>query len=108
MTWSKAHNITNSTSRPHILSILLILTAFNLYSGTPRMGLSVNNKQKVRQAVVKILRGGWLPPPPSPPPPLARYVLNRNGLTLRGVIFMTEEEKFLTVKSLKPGPGVLK
>ena len=52
----KTHNTT--TSRPPVLSILQILTTFNLYSGRPRMGLSVNNKQKVRQAMVKISRGG--------------------------------------------------
>ena len=64
----------------------------NLYSGRPRMGLSVNNQQKIRQAVVKI----------------SFCFLNQNGLTIGGLIFMTEEEKFLTVKSLKPGPGILK
>ena len=31
---------------------------FNFYSGRPRVGLSVNNKEKVRQAMVKISRGG--------------------------------------------------
>ena len=30
------------------------------------MGLSVNSKQKVRQAMVKISRGGNHPPPPLP------------------------------------------
>ena len=48
----KAHNTT--ISRPPVSSILQILTTVNLYSGRPRMGLSVNNKQKIRQAVVKI------------------------------------------------------
>ena len=43
----KAHNTT--TSRSPVPCILLILTTFNLYSGRPRMGLSVNNKQKVKQ-----------------------------------------------------------
>ena len=52
----KAHNTT--TSRPTVLCILQILTTFNLYSGRLRVGLSVNNKQKVRQAMVKISRGG--------------------------------------------------
>ena len=49
--------------------ILQILTIFNLYSGRPRVGLSVNNKEKVRQAMVKISRGagGNHPPPPSLP-----------------------------------------
>ena len=51
----KAHNTT--TSRPPVPCILQILTTFNLYSGRPRVGLSVNNKQKVRQAMVKISRG---------------------------------------------------
>ena len=51
-----AHNAT--TSRPLVPSILQILTTFNLYSGRPRMGLSVNNKQKVREAMVKIYEGG--------------------------------------------------
>ena len=50
----KAHNTT--TSRPPIPCILQILTTFNLYSGRPRMGVSVNNRQKVRQAMVKISR----------------------------------------------------
>ena len=74
----KAHNTT--MSRPPVPCILQILTTFNLYSGRPRMGLSVNNKQKVRQAMVKISRGwGWQ----SPLPP-ARYV-SQNGLTIRGL-----------------------
>ena len=51
----KAHNTTNS--RPSVPCILQILTTFNLYSGRPRMGLSLNNKQKVRQAMIKIWRG---------------------------------------------------
>ena len=62
----KAHNTT--TSRPPVPCILQILTTFNLYSGGPRVGLSVNNKQKVRQAMVKISRGGGgNHPPPSWP-----------------------------------------
>ena len=52
----RAHKIT--TLRPPVPCILEILTTFNLYSGRPKMGLSVNNKQKVRQAMVKISRGG--------------------------------------------------
>ena len=52
----KSHNTT--TSRPPVPCILQILTTFNLYSGRPRVGLSVNNKQKVREAMVKISRGG--------------------------------------------------
>ena len=55
----KPHNTT--TSRPPVPSILQILTIFNLYSGRPRMGLSVNSKQKVRQAKVKISGGGGTP-----------------------------------------------
>ena len=51
----KAHNTT--TSRPPVPCILQILATFNLYSGRPRVGLSVNNKQKVRQGMVKISRG---------------------------------------------------
>ena len=62
----KEHNTT--TSRPPVPCILQILTTLNLYSGRPRVGLSVNNKEKVRQAMVKILRGGWQPQPPTPPP----------------------------------------
>ena len=54
----KAHNTT--TSRPPVPCILQILTNFNLYSGTPRVGLSVSNKQKVRQAIGKISRGDWV------------------------------------------------
>ena len=48
----KAHNIT--TSRPPVPCILQILAPFNLYPGRPRVGLSVSNKQNVRQAMVKI------------------------------------------------------
>ena len=44
----KAHNTT--TSSPPVPCILQILTIFDLYSGRPKVGLSVNNKQKVRQA----------------------------------------------------------
>ena len=62
----KTHNTT--TSRPPVSSILQILTTFNLYSGRPRMGLSVNNKQKVRQAMGMISRGEWQHPPPPPRP----------------------------------------
>ena len=57
----KARNAT--TSRPPVLCILQILTTLNSYSGRPRVGLSVNNKQKIRQAMVKISRGGWQPSP---------------------------------------------
>ena len=78
----KAHNTT--TSRPPIPCILQILTTFNLYSGRPKVGLSVNNKQKVRQAMVKISRGGR--GGNHPLLPLARYV-SRNGLTIGGLIF---------------------
>ena len=53
----KAYNTT--TSRPPAPCILQILATFNLYSGKPSVGLSVNNKQKVRQAMVKVSRGGW-------------------------------------------------
>ena len=52
----KAHN--TITSRPPVSCILQIFTTFNLYSGSPTVGLSVNNKQNVRQAMVKISRGG--------------------------------------------------
>ena len=52
----KAHNTT--TSRPSVPCILKILTTFNFYSGRPRGSISVKNKQKVRQAMVKISRGG--------------------------------------------------
>ena len=51
----KSHNTT--TSRPPVPCILQILIFFNLYSGRPKLSLSVNNKQKVRQAMVKISRG---------------------------------------------------
>ena len=50
--------VNTTISRPPVLSILQILTTFYLYSGRPRMGLSVNNKQKIRQTVVKISREG--------------------------------------------------
>ena len=73
----KAHNTT--TSIPPVPCILQILTTFNLYSGRPRVGLSVSNKQKVRQAMIKIS------PPTPPTPSLTRYV-SRNGLTIGGLI----------------------
>ena len=63
----KAHNTT--TSRPPVPCILQILRTFNLYSGRPLVGPSVNNKQKFIQAMVKISRGGVATPPPPPPRP---------------------------------------
>ena len=63
------HNF--KTPCPIHFTILHILTTFNLSSDRPRVGLSVSNKQKVRQTMVKISRG-WMasthPPPPPPPP----------------------------------------
>ena len=50
-----AHKTT--ASRPPVPCILQILTTFNLYSGRPGVGLSVNNKQKVRQAMVRFQQG---------------------------------------------------
>ena len=76
MSLKSAHNTT--TPRPPVPCILQILTTFNCYSGRPRVGLSVNNKQKVRQAMVKISRGGVATPPQ------VRYV-SRNGLTIGGL-----------------------
>ena len=69
--YQKAHNTT--TSRPPVPCILQILTTFNLYSGRPTVGLSVNNKQKVRQVMVRISRGGrgWQPRLPPWPDMLA-------------------------------------
>ena len=58
----KVHNTTTST--PLVPCILQILATFNLYSGGPGVGLSANNKQKVRQAMVEISRGRWQPPWP--------------------------------------------
>ena len=61
--------ITPQLQDPPVPCILQILTTFNLYSGRPGVDLSVNNKQKVRQAMVKTSRGGgggWQPPPPRP------------------------------------------
>ena len=66
----KAHN--NTTSSPPVLCLLQILITFNLYSGRPRVGLSVNNKQKIRQAMVKISRGGRGGNNPSPLSPLGQ------------------------------------
>ena len=57
----KAYNTT--TARPSVQCILQMLTIFNLYSGRPRVGLSVDINQKVRQAMVKISREAWQPPP---------------------------------------------
>ena len=74
--------ITPQLSRAPVPCILQILTTFNLYSGRPRVGLSVNNKQMVGEAMVKVSRRGWQSAP-SPPLP-ARYV-SRNGLTIRKV-----------------------
>ena len=61
----KAHD--TKTSRPPVPCVLQILTTFNLYSDRPRVCLPVKNKQKVRQATVKISRRGWQPPPTPPP-----------------------------------------
>ena len=74
----KAHNTT--TSRPPVPSILQILATFNLYSVRPRMDLSVNNKERVRQSMVKISRGGGSHPPPPWP-----EILAKNGLTIGGL-----------------------
>ena len=52
------------------------------------MGLSVNNKRKVRQAMIKILRGGG--GGGGGGNPLARYV-SRNGLTIGGIIRIHSE-----------------
>ena len=57
----KAPNTT--ASRPPVPCISQILTTFNLYPGRPRMGLKVNNKQKFRQAMVKVKRREWHPLP---------------------------------------------
>ena len=48
----KAYNAT--ISRPPFACFSQISINFNLHSGRPRMGLQVNNKQKVRQAMVNI------------------------------------------------------
>ena len=40
--------------KAHVLCISQILTTFNLYSGRPMMGLLVENKQNVKQAIVNI------------------------------------------------------
>ena len=49
--------VNTTTSIPPVPSILQKLTTFYLYSGRPKTGLSVNNKQNIRQAVAKISRG---------------------------------------------------
>ena len=54
----KAHNTT--TSRPPVLCILQILTTFNSYSGRPRVGRSVKNKQKSDKQWLRFQEG---PPP---------------------------------------------
>ena len=66
----KAHNTT--TSRPPVPCILQILTSFNLYSGRPRVGLSVNNKQRLDKQWLRFEEGGLATTSP-PPPPSARY-----------------------------------
>ena len=68
-----------TTSRPPVPCFLQILLTFNLYSGRSRVGLSVNNKQKVRQAMDKIQEGGG-----GGGGMVARYV-SRNGLTNGGL-----------------------
>ena len=93
----KAHNIT--TSRPPVPCILQILAIFNLYSGRPRVGLSVNNKQKVRQAIVKISRREGS----GNPLPLARYI-SRNGLTIGGLKLVS---KFLVLLHVVPSTFLL-
>ena len=63
----KAHNTTKS--RTPVPCILQILTTFNLYSGRPRVGLSVNNKQKIsRKQLLRFQKGMANQPPPSFPP----------------------------------------
>ena len=57
----KAHNST--TSRPTVPCILQILATFNLYSGRPRVGQSVNNRQKVDKQWLRFLEGVTTPPP---------------------------------------------
>ena len=64
----KAYN--NTTSRPSVPCISQILTTFYSYSGRPRMCLQVSNKQKVRQAMVKIRPD----------------MFSQNGLTIGGLI----------------------
>ena len=80
----EAHNTT--TSRPPVPCILQILTTSDLYSVRPRVGLSVNNKQKVRQAMVKISRYVGVGVGVANTP-LARYV-SRNGFTIGRVKFL--------------------
>ena len=96
----KAHN-THNFKAPCPVH-LKILTTFNLYSGRPRVGLSINSKQKVRQAVVKMSRGGVATtfPYTPPPPPLATYV-GQNGLTIGG---LKKEKKTRTTFLVLPSP----
>ena len=85
----KAHNTT--TSRHPVPCTLQILTTFNLYSGRPRVGLLVNNKQKVRQAMVKISRGGG--GVVASPPPFGQICqpkwLNNRSYNYMGSKFLT-------------------
>ena len=66
MNWSKSTEHQNF--KTPVPCILQISTTFNLYSGRPKMGLSVNNTQKITQAMVEIQTGGDNHPPPPPPP----------------------------------------
>ena len=56
----KAHNTT--ISRSPVPCILQILTTFNLYSGRPRVGLSVNTSKRSDKQWLRFQEGGWQPP----------------------------------------------
>ena len=49
-----AESVNTAAPIPLVPCISQILTTFNLYSDRPRMGLYNNNKQKVKQAMIKI------------------------------------------------------
>ena len=70
--------ITSQLLRPPVPSILQILRTFNLYSGRPKMGLSVNTISKMSDKQ-------WLRFQEGVPRPFARYV-SQNGLTIGGII----------------------
>ena len=54
--------INTTTSRSPVLCISQILTTFNLYSGKPGMGLSVNNKKTSDKQWVRFKEGEWATP----------------------------------------------
>ena len=84
--------ITPQLQDPMYPSILQTLTTFNLYSSRPGMGLSVNIKQKVRQAMVKIST-------------LARYVCTFQILRVSGSADRGRSDNSIQFNNIGGGGG---